>query len=172
MITKEDLKAYRSRRLGNAGSYIDLSFDQEWDRIELIKDFFTKFAVSRTSEVHEVHRIGITVSELLENAVKYSILKKIRVVIQQVELSSVFIICIMNKANRTNITRLRERLKEMRSMDSLKYYIYRMRESVKNKLASPGLGLARVYHEAQADVSARVTEKTKIVEIKAIVSLN
>ncbi len=172
MIAKENLKIYKSKRLGAAGCYLDLSFDQEWDRIELIKDFFTKFAVSKTSEIHEVHRIGIAVSELLENAVKYSILKKIRVVIQQVELSGVFIICITNKANRTNIARLRERLKEMRSMDSLKYYIYRMRESVKNKLASPGLGLARVYHEAQADVSVRVTEKTKIVEIKAIVSLN
>jgi hypothetical protein len=172
MIEREELKTYKSKKLACAGCYIDLSFDQEWDRIELIKDFFTRFAVSKTSEIHEVHRIGIAVSELLENAVKYSVLKKIRVIIQWVEHTGIFIISITNKANKENIAKLKERLKEMHSMDSLKFYIYRMRESVKNKLASPGLGLARVYHEAQADVSARVTEKKRLVEIKVIINLN
>jgi hypothetical protein len=150
---------------------MDLAFDQDWSQIQLVKSFFEQFVVSRTNNEEEVHKIGITVSELLENAVKYSNKRGIRIVIRQIERTGTFILYVWNHAAKSDILRLKERLKEMRSMDSLKYYIYRMRESVKDKLASPGLGLARIYHEANAEISARITEK-KLVEIKVKIKLN
>jgi hypothetical protein len=172
MIEQPVLKDYRTRKIGERDAFMDLSFDREWDRIELVKMVFEQFAVSLTGNKQETFKIGIAVSELLENAVKYSIDTRVRIVIQHVDESEVFIICVMNKTDSQNIQRLRAMLREMRSMDSLNYYLYRMRESIKNKNASSGLGLARVCHEAQADISAKIARKKGTVEIRALIILD
>jgi hypothetical protein len=157
---------------GNISQYMDLSFDREWSQIQLIKNFFEQFVIERMNNNSQVHKIGIAVSELLENAVRYSIKKKIRIIIQQIGQSYVFIIHVTNNSSKMNIRKLKERLKEMRAMDSLKYYIFRMRESVKDKLASPGLGLARIYHEAGAHISAKIDENKKLIGLRVIIDLN
>jgi hypothetical protein len=151
--------------------FMDLSFDREWGNITLVKTFFENFIISKMKSSEEVHKVGISVSELLENAVKYSSKDGVRIVIQNVKINRIVKIRVYNHANAFHIKKLKTRLKEMRSMDSLDFYLYRMRESVKDKKASPGLGLARVYHEAQADISAKYFDDEKVVEVKATINL-
>lgn len=151
--------------------YMDLAFDREWGNITLVKTFFENFIIAKMKSSEEVHKIGITVSELLENAVKYSIKNGVRIVIQNVKINGTVKIRVYNYTNEFHINKLKTRLKEMRSMDSLDFYLYRMRESVKDKKASPGLGLARVYHEAQADITAKYFDDEKVVEVKATINL-
>lgn len=150
---------------------MDLAFDREWGNITLVKTFFENFIISKMKKSEEVHKVGITVSELLENAVKYSSKNGVRIVIQNVKINGTVKIRVYNYANEYHIKKLKTRLKEMHTMDSLDFYLYRMRESVKDKKASPGLGLARVYHEAQAEISAKYYDDEKVVEVKATLNL-
>ena len=151
--------------------YMDLDFGREWGNITLVKAFFENFITAKMEGSDEVHKIGITVSELLENAVKYSSKDGVRIIIQKKKKNGTVRIRVFNYANEQHVNNLKIRIKEMRSMDSLDFYLYRMRESVKDKKASPGLGLARVYHEAEADITARYYENEKVVEVKAAINL-
>jgi hypothetical protein len=172
MVGQSEYRRLKSRRLGCADCYIDLSFDLEWRVIEIIKEFFEEFVRLRTGNGSDVHRIGIAVSELLGNAVKYSSKMRARIIIQDAEFPNVFIVSCENSSDIANIKKLRMRLKEMISQDPLEYYLYRMRESVKDKRVSPGLGLARIYHEAGAEICARFSGKIHLVEVRAIINVN
>jgi hypothetical protein len=46
-----------------------------------------------------------------------------------------------------------------------------MKESIKNKEESAGLGLARVYHETEANLSVRYFRFKKLVEVTATIIL-
>jgi hypothetical protein len=152
--------------------YMDLAFGREWGNIALVKAFFENFVLSKMDGTDDVHKVGIAVSELLENAVKYSNKDGVRIIIQKMKKNGSVKIRVFNCANKQHISNLKSRLKEMQRMDSLDFYLYRMRESVKDKKASPGLGLARVYHEAQAEITARYYENEKVVEVKAAINLS
>jgi hypothetical protein len=78
---------------------------------------------------------------------------------------------VFNHTDDTNAKRLVSMLDEMNSSDSLDYYVHRMRESIIDKNKSSRLGLARVYHETNAIISASYDKTDKMVQVKAIISV-
>ena len=155
MGNKKRVQREKTGLIMKGRNYMDLAFDREWGNITLVKTFFEEFTLSKMKEAEDIHKVGITVSELLENAVKYSTKNGIRIVIKSEKLDKIVRIKVLNYTSDYHINNIKTRLKEMKTMDSLDFYLYRMRESVKDKNAPPGLGLARVYHEAQAELSAK-----------------
>ena len=145
-------------------TYLDVSFCRKWKYIPVAMSFIEDF-LSINSANENIHKVGMASSELLENAIRYSNKDCVRITVQkEVDESSVYI-SILNFAEDMHAKRLLKRVKEMNKYDSLKYYLYRMRESIKNKGHSPGLGLARIYHEAGAEIKANYRKMKKIVEV-------
>jgi hypothetical protein len=121
--------------------------------------------------VDGVHKVGTAISELLENAVKYSNKSIIHMTIMNDEKNGHIAVSIFNYADENNAQKLVRMIDEMNSRDSLEYYIGRMRESILNKKKSAGLGLARIYHETNAIISASYNKSEKMVQVKAIISV-
>lgn len=152
-------------------TYLDIYFDPKWEYIPLAKSFIEDFLTINLVNNEEIHKVGTAASELLENAVRYAYGNGIRMSVQnEVDKSMVYLI-IINYSDDMHAKRLLKRVKEMNKNDSLEYYLYRMRESIRNKGTSPGLGLARVYHESKAKITADYKKNKKIVEVRAFVPL-
>ncbi|MBN2532768.1 MAG: hypothetical protein JXB88_07755 [Spirochaetales bacterium] len=152
-------------------TYLDISFDPKWEYIPLAKSFIEDFLTINMVNNEEIHKVGTAASELLENAVRYNHQNGIRMSVQnEVDESMVYLI-IINYSDEMHAKRLLKRIKEMNKNDSLEYYLFRMRESIRNKGDSPGLGLARVFHESKAKITAEYNKEQKIVEVRASIPL-
>jgi hypothetical protein len=170
----EDTAGYKINELGRVKStsdYLDVAFSRNWKTIPLAMDFFRDFTHSRMETCEETHKVGTAVSELLENAVKYSMKPGIRIKLDKKEKDNTVKLSVYNFAERKHARRLLSRVKELNASDSLTFYLERMRESVKNKEESAGLGLARVYHETEAKISVRYFRLKKLVEVSATITL-
>ncbi|MBN2444736.1 MAG: hypothetical protein JXJ04_25495 [Spirochaetales bacterium] len=165
------IKTERGVRLRSEAAYLDVAITRDWESIPLAMEFFTDFTILRMNNCEDTHKIGIAVSELLENAVKYSGKEIIRIKLNKAEKGNTITLHVINKTNKKHARRLIARIKELNSIDSLTYYIQRMKESIKNKEESAGLGLARVYHETEAKLSVRYFRLKKLVEVTATITL-
>jgi hypothetical protein len=152
-------------------TYMDVSFERKWEYIPLTKTFIEDFLTINMVKNEDIHKVGTAASELLENGVHYSNKNGIRLSVQNEIDESKVHITIINYTNDLHAKRLLKRIKEINKNDSLEYYLYRMRESIKNKGSSPGLGLARIYHESGASLSVKYIKREKIVEVKASIPL-
>lgn len=158
-------------RVKSTSDYLDVAFSRHWNTIPLAMDFFRDFTHSRMESCEDTHKIGIAVSELLENAVKYSFKPGIRIKLDKKKSDNTIKLKVYNFAEKKHVKRLIIRVNELNSSDSLAFYLERMRESIKNKEESAGLGLARVYHETKAKLSARYFRLKKLVEVSATITL-
>lgn len=165
------LKTNHLGRVKSTSDYLDVAFSRNWNTIPLAMDFFRDFTQSRMESCEDTHKIGTAVSELLENAVKYSFKPGIRIKLDKKEKDNTVRLKVYNFAIRKHAKRLISRVKELNENDSLTFYLERMRESIKNKQESAGLGLARVYHETEAKISARYFRFKKLVEVSATITL-
>lgn len=151
--------------------YLDISFKATWDYIPVTKSYIENILLIEMSDMGDIHKVGTAASELLENATKYSNKKGIRTIIKRNEEKDEIELTVFNYTDAANANRLTKRVEEMNKVDSLQYYLYRMKESIKNKNESAGLGLARVYHEASARVSAEYHDEDQIVQVRANIKL-
>ena len=152
-------------------NYLDISFKATWDYIPVTKSYIENILLIEMSDMGDIHKVGTAASELLENATKYSKKKGIRTIIKKLEEDDEIELIVYNYSDEQNAVRLKKRVDEMNKVDSLQYYLYRMKESIKNKNESAGLGLARVYHEASAKVSASYDKEAEVVQVKANIKL-
>jgi hypothetical protein len=151
--------------------YLDLKLARSWNTIPFVMNFFTDFTNSQMKNCEEIHKLSIAVSELLENAIKYSDKECIRIKLDKRNKGNIIKLQVTNHTTPRYAKKLMKRIKELNSCDSLTFYLKRMRESVKNKEESAGLGLARVYHESSAILSARYFRLKKSVEVTATITL-
>jgi len=152
-------------------NYLDISFKATWDYIPVTKSYIENILLIEMSDMGDIHKVGTAASELLENATKYSKKKGIRTIIRKLEELDEIELTVYNYTDEANAEKLRKRVEEMNKVDSLQYYLYRMKESIKNKNESAGLGLARVFHEASARVSTSYNKEDEIVEVRANIKL-
>jgi len=151
--------------------FVDIAFKATWDYIPVTKAYIENILLIEISDLADIHKVGTAASELLENATKFSGQKGIRALIRRVEPDNEIELIVFNHTDATHAEALAKRIEDMNKVDSLQYYLYRMKESIRNKNESAGLGLARVYHEASARVSATYSKESQIVEVKAIIKL-
>lgn len=166
-----DLEAEMIEYNEKVDSFLDISFKATWDYIPVTKSYIENILLIEMSDMGDIHKIGTAASELLENATKYSSRKGIRTIIKKLEDKQEIELIVFNFSDSVNAEKLAKRVEEMNKTDSLQYYLFRMKESIKNKNESAGLGLARVYHEANARVSAYFNKEKNLVEVKASIKL-
>jgi len=148
--------------------YLDITFGPKWDYIALTRPYVENFLLINMANKDNIHKVGTAASELLENATKYSARDGIRMIVQKSESESLISLSIFNYADKNNAEHLIKRVAEMNATDAFEYYIFRMKESIKNKKDSAGLGLARIYYEGDAKISVKYYDKDGIIEVNAM----
>ena len=152
----------------NTNGYLDITFHPKWDYIAITRLYVESFLQINMADENNIHKVGTAASELLENANKFSTENGIRMIVQKSKVDKIILLSVFNKTTRELAKKVIKRIEEMNQKDSLEYYIYRMKESIKNKKENSQLGLARINHEGQAQLSAFFHEDDEVLEVKAI----
>jgi hypothetical protein len=155
---------YESNTIG----YLDITFGPKWDYIPLTKNFIENFLLVNVVDKKSISKIAMSASELLENAVKFSNKDGIRMVVRKHSKKNVIELKVYNYVEEADAKGLKERIKAMISSDPLQFYIAKMKESVTRKDGKSGLGLARIYYEGEAKITADYIKDSKVVELTAI----
>jgi hypothetical protein len=148
--------------------YLDITFGPKWDYIALTRPYVENFLLINMANKDNIHKVGTAASELLENATKYSSRDGIRMIVKKSEADGVISLSVFNFSDKSQADFLMKRVAEMNSTDAFEYYIFRMKESIKNKKDSAGLGLSRIYYEGEARISVKYYESDGIVEVNAL----
>lgn len=155
---------YKSETKG----YLDITFGPKWDYIALTRPYVENFLLINMADKDNIHKVGTAASELLENATKYSTRDGIRMIVRKANRESVISLSVFNYADKSRAENLIKRVEEMNSTDAFEYYIFRMKESIKNKKENAGLGLSRIYYEGDAKISVTYHDVDGIIEVKAL----
>jgi hypothetical protein len=151
--------------------YLDITFHPKWDYIAITRLYVESFLIVNLEDINNINKVSIIASELLENATKYSSDAGIRMIVKKLKGTNEIILSVINKTIPAAAEALVKRIDEMNNHKSLEYYILRMKESVKNKNASAMLGLARMYHECRARITAIYDSKEGVIEVRAILKV-
>ena len=155
----------------DTAGYLDITFGPKWDYIALTRPYVENFLLINMLDKDNIHKVGTAASELLENATKFSGEDGIRMIVKKSKHKKEVQLSVYNYVDMKTAQELIETIEKMNTLDSLEYYIYRMKESVKNKQEPSKLGLARIYHEGQAKISAIYYEADRIIEVRALFSM-
>lgn len=149
---------------------LEVAFESDWKQIKFTRAYLANFLLINNIGKGLISKIEIAASELLENVIKYSLQKnRVHILLHKNDDEQELYISVSNYTDDHNKIRLKEQFNRMLSTDPFKYYVTRMKESVKDKKKklSAGLGLARIYYEGQAKLTLQVDDKSNFVEIKA-----
>lgn len=153
--------------------FLDITFGPKWDYIPVTRSYVENFLSLHSLDKGNISKIEMTASELLENAVKYSSKDGIRMIIRKDEKNKQVELMIFNFTDEEAAGRLMKGIDDMNAKEPLEYYITRIKNSKKFKAEhghkGAGLGLARIYHEANGKISYAFDKQKGILEIKAII---
>lgn len=156
----------------NKNNYLDISFGPKWDFIPLTRDYIESFLFFNITNKLKIAKIIIAASELLENAIKYSYDNGVRTQIKKNRKNQKMELAVRNSVRKEDANNLINYIEEINiAPDPLKYYIDKMRESVKRNDGRTGLGLSRIKYEGEAFLSAKFFDRedgTGIIEVKAV----
>lgn len=157
----------------NTKGYLDITFGPIWDYIPITRAYIENFLTANAMDKESISKIEMSVSELLENAVKYATDDGIRVILKK-DQENAILLSVSNYLKKDKAVSLIEAIIEMQKHNSLEYYVKRLRESRSHKETknSAGCGLARVYHEGNASLIPEYDEENGILELKAVFSIN
>jgi hypothetical protein len=120
-----------------------------WSFISEIRRFVQAFCTHTCKNSQLEQRFALAAHELIQNAVSYSLDSQAELFLKFRNPTEIMSLTVSNRAAESEIARFRGRIDEMKNYpDSLAYYLYRMRTSM-NESGRAGLGLARIWHEAQ-----------------------
>lgn len=154
-------------------NYLDITFQPKWDNIRITKNFLEKYLLVNVFDKKSISKVIMSASELLENAIKNSPKSVdkhgVRLIIKKDSKSGHIELSVFNVIKKSEASLLVKRIDEMNHSEPLDYYLYKMRESIKQKGNTSGdLGLARIHCEGEAKVQAKYDDKNKVLEVKAI----
>jgi hypothetical protein len=155
------------------GGYLDITIGHRWDYIPMTRSYVEKFLNSNITDKLRVMKIIVSISELLENAVKYSYKEGVRAKIKRDAVNHKLELTVYNYATKEESFKLIEYIKEIdNNKDPLKFYLDKMKDAVKNK--KNGLGLPRIKYEGEANISANYFEEETgdgTVRVKAVFNI-
>lgn len=155
-----------------ANSTLDISFSStKWDYIKVIREFMKNYLQLNYLKNEDISKVIIASSEMLENALKYSIDTNIRIHLfknlekNQIELA------VYNKASITDFQRANTLVDEMnKAEDPFLFYVGKMRDKTTKTEKGGGLGLARINHEAGANLQIEFNEIDSRIKVSAVLT--
>lgn len=155
----------------NTVGYLDITFGPVWDYIPLTRNYIENFLLINLIEKKNISKISLAVSELLENAIKYTNNDVIRLKLIKKINENILEVHVYNFSDKEHAEILKNYLKVMYSKDPLEFYLEKMKEISKGNKENSSLGLARINYEAKAKIEAFYDENTKILETHAKIKL-
>jgi two-component sensor histidine kinase len=157
----------------DAQPYIELTFRPTLLLVAEVRRFVSALYDVFLTDPDATSRIGLTTHELLENAMKYSTdgKAKIHIEIRRVGPHDVICLRISNHADPDRLLDLRSQFESMRaSRDSFTYFTDLMVKSAKRTSGS-GLGLARIWAEAEMKMSCEIEGGVATIVAEAAVDV-
>ncbi len=136
---------------------MELEFPPDWRVLRDLRTFVNKLVVTVAESTELAHRVSMVVTELAENAVKYSD-ENSSIVRLRVEPTTTGIRCESeNKASASHIDELKKTLASVNEGDAEDAYAQALTRSVESDSGSR-VGLARIRHEGQMEIRCVVVD--------------
>ena len=147
---------------------IEITFRRKWDFIRYIRNIFHLFLLRKYNDVNYCDRIVMSLSELIENSIKYSQKDKVHLI---AEFKKDQVVSeIINYPKLKNFLNFKEEIETINQMDAKEAYVAAMkRVSKRSDKKKSQLGLSRIRYEGKADISFKaqnINSKTKKLNIK------
>ncbi len=144
--------------------HMELSFGPRWTYISCVRGFVAHFfAIGLEDKIH-AERISLAVSELLENAVKYSAGTDTTVSASILEQTNKVVACVENESTQEYINELQGEIKNICKKDPEEAYMAKLMEAANRTDGKSQLGLARVRYETGATLTVSVNGNRVRVE--------
>lgn len=144
------------------GECIELRFGSDWKYISITRQFIQNFLIISTGDQDKSDKFSISISELLENAIKYST-DKIPYMFVHVNSDDGTITGVVeNYASAEAIEGLRELYDTVMEGTPMEAYVSQMRLAATRDDGKSQLGLARIRFEAGADLQLGISDDNKI----------
>lgn len=158
---KKQVKGIKTMRFYNTRDkcFLELIFGPKWKYIATVRAFLQSFlTVSLKRGLAKAEIISMAVSELLENSIKYGTESGIKVFVELAETEDRIIVSVENFSSKESIAELLKEVKRVKSGPADKIYLEKMQEAAMRTDGGSQLGLARIRHEANAEISVTVTD--------------
>jgi hypothetical protein len=151
-----------------------LQFRPTLDLLTPTRSFVTELLKSRSVEEDVVHRVVVTIHELLENVMKYSVDGVAHVSADvAAERHDNLVLClrVSNECAPARLSNLRGEFERMkRGEDPVAYYTALMLKNAGRGSLS-GVGLARIWAEAQMDLDCEIAGSTATIVAQTSIAL-
>ncbi|MCK5242407.1 hypothetical protein KAR34_08140 [bacterium] len=146
--------------------FLDITFSPFWEFVPFTRNYIYKIASRYLQCDKKKNKVVLTVSELLENGIKYSEKPGVRLCIKNFSCTPLEV-SVFNYACKPRVEKLFQTLSEMATANALEYYIKKLKESVNTKAGQANIGLARINFEAGPKISAQYMDND-LLEVKAM----
>ena len=149
--------------------YIELKFSPRWNYISAARGFLQNFLAISISDQAKADRIAMSASELLENAVKYSVNSETYMNVIVNHENSQVSVKVSNDASPEAIRSLQGVFEKINQGEPLEAYVSQMKEAATRSDGKSQLGLVRIRYEAGAQLFLEVQDGKRI-EITAVMN--
>ncbi len=149
--------------------YIEVKFKPEWIYVSCIQTFVMAFFAVSCVDPLVAQRIALIISELLENAIKYSSGRQAMTRIAVEDDGKQVMAKVSNTANEENIAELKKTFEEISKGSPQEAYLKRLERAATRTDGKNQVGLARVRFEGRADLQLDI--KGSEVSITALYKL-
>ena len=149
--------------------YIELKFSPQWNYVSAARGFLQNFLAISIGDQTKADRIAMSASELLENAIKYSINSETYMYVEVDHKTNSASITVTNDSTRESIDSLKCVYEKVTRGEPLEAYVTQMKEAATRSDGKSQLGLVRIRYEAGADLSLHIENDTRVsitVEMK------
>jgi len=143
---------------GSMNAYVDITFGPRWKYIAVTRNYVQSFIAIGLAGQSKADKIAMAVSELLENAVKYSAGEETRIRLEVRPDRKKIIVAVSNRTAPEREEDLRKIYARVNEGDPLQTFIEMMREATLRSDGKSQLGLARIRHEVGADIGLEISE--------------
>ncbi len=143
-----------------SSEYIEMKFGPRWHHISTIRSFIHNFLNTITGDPRKADRISMSISELMENAVKYSYNDETYLKISIENDGEIVSVTVKNKSTPAQAEELIRFLAFLETMSPLEGYMEMMKRSADSGKSQ--IGLARIRYEAGAKLYIQYDEESRI----------
>jgi hypothetical protein len=154
-------------------SLIELTFRPSQELLGPMRALITELFKSQSMDEDAVYRLGIALHELLENVIKYSAdgVANLSADVDETENRAFVSLRVSNQCEASRLSDLKSEFDSLRlNADPEAYYLALMLKNARRQDGS-GLGLARIWAEAQMDLRCEIAGSTATIVARSPIEL-
>lgn len=142
--------------------YIELKFGPKWKYISAARAFIQNFLGISIGDQEKADKLAMAASELLENAVKYSVNSETLMKVTVDSAGRMVRVTVSNQAGHEQCGVLDSIFKEIMSKSPLEAYVDRMKAAATREDGKSQLGLVRIRYEVGPEMKLQISADDKV----------